>query len=222
MRIGSPIPQAPPESARLARIAWFVSFVVTVTVIAALLLVKSAQANTGIAPAEPLGPPIATIAVDDEEAEEEAEGFEFEESEEDEEEGDEASASGEPPVDCGLRTARASVIADESQSRLRTNLSYTSFEPVNVAIEFRLKGGKGATILGRDHKRLGESGVIHASEHLGKAQLTKVLAAKSATVTIKVLDAPGYCSRYFDRHLKSRRAGSDQVTWVQSDSVFGG
>jgi len=222
MRTGSPSAQAPSESARLARIAWFVSFAVTVAVIAALLLAKSAQAGIGLAAAEPVGPPIATIAADDEEDEEEAEGFEFEEGEEAEEEADEASASGEPPAECGLRTARAAVVADESQSRLRTQLSYTSFGPVEVAIEFRLEGGKGATTLGRAHKRLGESGVLHTSEHLGKAQLAKVLAARRVTVTIQVLDAPRSCERYFDRHLKTRRAGGDQITWVQSDSVFGG
>jgi hypothetical protein len=221
MRIGFPSTPVPSESTRLVRIAWLASFAVTVVVIAVLLLAKSAQASIGLASAVPVGPPIATIALEDEEDEEEGDGFEFEESEEDEEEGDEASASGEPPVECGLRTARAALVADESQSRLRTQLRYTSFEPIDVAIEFRLKGGKGAITLGRDHKRLGESGVLRASERLGKAQLTKALAARSATVTIQVLDAPRSCDRYYDRHLNGRAAG-DQVTLVQSDSVFGG
>jgi hypothetical protein len=222
MRIGSPSTPPPAESARLARIAWFLSFAVTVAVIAGLLLVKSAQAAT-----TPVAdPPLAGVVLLAEE-EEEDEGFEFEESDEgaeesegEDEEGSEGATGREPPEECGLRTARGAVVADESRSALSTQVSYTSFEPVKVAIALQLNGG--SLTLWRDHKRLGESGVLHASERLGRGQLAKVLAARNFELTIKVLDAPGYCKRYSDRHLKARRAVGDQVTWMQSDSVFGG
>jgi hypothetical protein len=219
MRIGSPSTPAQAESARLARVAWLLSFAVTVAVIAGLLLIKSAQAAA--APSPTLG---GVVLIDD--AEEEDEGFEFEEFDEGEEEDEfeedpEGRPGSEPPEECGLRTARGAVVADESRSALSTQVSYTSFEPVKVAIELQLNG-RGSLTLWRDHKRLGQSGVVHASERLGKGQLAKVMAARNFTLTIKVLDAPRYCSRYSDRHLKSRRAVGDQVTWMQSDSVFGG
>ncbi|HEX5610905.1 MAG TPA: hypothetical protein VFX45_12535 [Solirubrobacterales bacterium] len=219
MRIGSPSSPAQAESARLARIAWLVSFAVTVAVITGLLLIKSAQAAAAPSAALP-----GTILLDD--AEEEDEGFEFEEFDEGEEEdefedGPEGGRGGEPPAECGLRTARGAVVADESRSAIRTQVSYTSFDPVDVAIELRLNG-RGSLTLWRDHKRLRETGVVHASERLSKGQLAKVMAARNFTLTIKVLDAPRECNRYFDRHLKTRRAVGDQVTWIQSDSVFGG
>ncbi|HEX6666939.1 MAG TPA: hypothetical protein VF081_10145 [Solirubrobacterales bacterium] len=220
MRIGSPTTPAQAESARLVRIAWLLSFAITIAVISGLLLIKSAHA------AGAPNPPLAgAVLIDD--AEEEDEGFEFEEfdeGEEDEgefEEGPEDRRGGEPPEECGLRTARGAVVADESRSAISTQVSYTSFDPVKVAITLQLNG-RGSLTLWRDHKRLGQSGVVHASERLGKGQLAKVLAARNFTLEIKVLDAPRYCGRYFDRHLKTRRAVGDQVTWMQSDSVFGG
>lgn len=223
MRIGSPSTPAQAESARLARIAWFLSFAVTVAVIAGLLLVKSAQAASPPLPGLPL---VGAVLLDDAEEDEQDEGFEFEESDEGEEESEdeeesEAGRGGEPPAECGLRTARGAVVADESRSALSTQVSYTSFEPVKVAIELQLNG-RGSLTVWRDRKRLRESGVVHASERLGKGRLAKVLAARQFMLTIEVLDAPRYCSRYFDRHLKARRAAGDQVTWLQSDSVFGG
>lgn len=227
MRFGSPSTPAQAESARLARIAWLISFAVTLAVIAVLLLVKSAQADAGVSSSWVVVPAVSTIALgdeEDEEGEEEAGEVGVEPEEEDEGEEDESESDrpgGEPPPECGLRSARAAVVADESQARLRTQLSYTSFEPVDVAIELRLNG-RGSLTLWRDHKRLRESGVVRASERLGKGQLAKVLGARNITLTIKVLDAPRSCSRYFDRHLKTRHAAGDQVTWVQSDSVFGG
>ncbi|HVQ59371.1 MAG TPA: hypothetical protein VMS60_10755 [Solirubrobacterales bacterium] len=221
MRIGSPTTQAQAESARLARIAWLLSFAVTVAVITGLLLIKSAQAAAAPAPVASFA---GAVLIDD--AEEEDEGFEFEEFDEGEdedefEEGPEETRRGEPPAECGLRTARGAVVADESRAALSTQVSYTSYDPVEVAIELQLNG-RGSLTLWRDHKRLGETGVVRASERLGKGQLAKVLAARNFTLTIKVLDAPRSCSRYFDRHLKTRRAVGDQVTWMQSDSVFGG
>lgn len=218
MHTPHPAPHA--ESARSARVAWLISFAITLAVISILLLAKSAHAAS-LGVGHILGAPLATVALAEDEREEEPEEDEYEEDEESEEESEEAGTSSEPPAECGLRTARASVVVDESQAKLRTLISYTSFEPVRVAIDFRLSGGKGSLTLGRERKRLSYSGVVHGVERLGKGELTKVLAARNFTVTVRVLAAPAYCHRYFDRHLKSRRLSGDRITWLQSDSVFG-
>lgn len=210
--------QSPPaESARSLRLAWLLSFAITLVVIATLLLAKSAQA-AGIGAGEALVSPLASVALVDEDWEEEDEEGDLEEEEEGEEELEEEE-SDEPQADCGLRSARAAVVADESQSKVRTQISYTSFAPVRVAIDFRLHGGKGSLTIGRERKRLSYAGVVHGSERLGRAQLVKVLAARDFTVTVRVLDAPRYCKPYFDRHLKSRRLSGDRITWLQSDPV---
>jgi hypothetical protein len=221
VRIGQAASPARAEGARSLRAAWLASFAITIVVIAALLFAKSAQAAITIGPIEV---PVTPLAGDPpEEDEEEAEADE--EAEEDEEELEEeegARASAEAPEECGLRTARASVVADESQSRVRTQVSYTSFAPVKVAIDFKLTGPKGRVTISRERKRLSYSGVVHDSERLGKGSLARVLAAREVTVTVRVLAVPGSCRRYFDRHLKSRHAAGDRVSWQQSDSVFGG
>jgi hypothetical protein len=213
-------PSSPAQAARLLRLAWLLSFTVTLAAIAVLLLAKSAQAAETGSGGTPVSPLLSVGLVDDEPEEDEGEYEEEEEGEEEELEEEEASV--EPPAECGLRTARATVVADASQSKLRTQISYTSFAPVRVAIGFRLHGGKGSLTVGRERKRLSYAGVVHASERLGKAQLAKVLAARDFTATVRVLDAPGYCKRYFDRRLKIRRSSGDRITWLQSDSVFGG
>jgi hypothetical protein len=219
MRTAHPAPEA--ASSRSLRLAWLLSFAITLAVIAALLLAKSAQAS-GIGAGEAPVSPLAPIALLDDEQEEEEEESELEEAEEgEEEELEEEETTLEAPTECGLRTARAAVVADESQARVRTQISYTSFAPVRVAIEFRLHGGKGSLTIGRERKRLSYAGVVHGSERLGKVQLAKVMAARDFTVTVRVLSAPRYCKRYFDRHLKSRRSSGDRITWLQSDSDFG-
>jgi hypothetical protein len=216
-------PSPPAQTARSLRLAWLLSFAITLAVIIALLLAKAAQAAE-IGTGGGLLSPLASISIVDDEGEEDEEEDDGEEGELEEEEGEELEeeeAILEPPAECGLRTARASVVAYASQSKVRTQISYTSFAPVRVAVGFRLHGGKGSLTLGRERRRLSYAGVVHGSARLGKSQLAKVLAARDFTVTVRVLDAPGYCKRYFDRHLKSRRSSGDRITWLQSDSVFG-
>jgi hypothetical protein len=216
------------ESAR----AWFagtITFVVTLTLIAIIAPAKSAQASpppvalalTGPSPALP-GMPFVTVF--DEEAEEEAgeEGEEGEEGEAEEEaEGESARAGAEPPYECVLRTARATIVAMEAQSKLRLQLSYTSFEPAPAILDYQLRGGKGSLALAGGHRHLAESGVLRETKTLSDYQLAKVMAAKTFTIRIRVPGAPGYCSRYSSRQLKAKREAPGKVTWLQSGSVFG-
>lgn len=217
MKIGH-APSHAPVSPRLLRLAWLTSFAITLVAIAVLLFAKSARA-VSLEPAHlPATSPAQFVPL-----EEEAEGEyeeDWEESEEFEEE-EEGGRGAEPPEECGLRTARASAIADESQARVRTEISYTSFEPVRAEISFELSGPKGSVTIGRARKRLSYTGAIRDSEALSKGELARALAAQRITVTVRVLEAPASCRRYSDRHLKSRKAGGDRIAWLQFDSVFG-
>lgn len=218
MKIGHAPSHAPAVSARLLRFACLVSFAITLVAIAVLAVAKSAQASS-TAPAHLVDRPALLLPL-----EEEAEGEyeeEWEEDEELEEEDEGAKGSAEPPEECGLRSARASAVADESQARVRTQVSYTSFEPVRAEIDFKLSGPKGSVTIGRDRKQLSYSGAIRGSEQLSAGELAKALVAQRITVTVRVLEAPATCRRYSDRHLKSRKAGGDRIAWLQSDSVFG-
>jgi hypothetical protein len=214
------------ESAR-AGFAGTITFVVTLTLIAIMALAKSAQASpppvalalTGPSPTLPGMPLAALFAEEDEEEAGEDEGEEGEAEEE--EEGESARAGAEPPYECVLRTARATIVALEAQSKLRLQLSYTSFEPTPAVLDYQLRGGKGALDLPGGHRHLAESGVLRETKTLSESQLAKVMAAKTFTIRIRVPDTPGYCSRYSSRQLKTRREAPGKVAWLQSGSVFG-
>jgi hypothetical protein len=233
--------QAHDESAR-ARFAGVISFVATLTLIAILLLAKSAQArplaplSSGGPLGTPVGLPVAAVTEEEEEEEEEeaeeelGEGgeseseeaeTEVEEKEEEEQEEAEARASGKPPYECVLRTARGTVVVQEGQSKLRLQLAYTTFEPAPAAIEYRLRGSRGSLRFSAGRRHLSESGVVRDTETLSRAELAKVVAGRAFTVRVLVPGAPGYCSRYSSRQLTTRRVAAARVSWLQSGSVFG-
>ena len=196
--------QAHDESAR-ARFAGVISFVATLTLITILLLAKSAQASplvpfsSGGPLGTPVGLPVAAVT----------------------EEEEEARASGKPPYECVLRTARGTVVVQEAQSKLRLQLAYTTFEPAPAAIEYRLRGSRGSLRFSAGRRHLSESGVVRDTETLSRAELAKVVAGRAFTVRVLVPGAPGYCSRYSSRQLTTRRVAAARVTWLQSGSVFG-
>jgi hypothetical protein len=230
--------QADDGSAR-ARFAGVISFVATLTLITVLLLAKSAQAgplvplSSGGPLGTPLGPPVAAVTAEEEEEEEEEEELgegeeseseraetEAEEKEEEREEA-EAGASGKPPYECVLRTARGTVAVQEAQSKLRLQLAYTAFGPAPATIEYRLRGGRGSLRFGAGRRHLSEGGVVRDTATLSRAELAKVVAGRAFTVRVLVPGVPGYCSRYSSRQLTTRRVGAASVTWLQSGSVFG-
>jgi hypothetical protein len=210
-----------------------ISFVATLTLITILLLAKSAQAsppapfNPGGPLGTPLGLPVAAVTEEEEEELGEGEESESEEAEteaeekEEEREEAEARASGKPPYECVLRTARGTVVVQEGQSRLRLQLAYTTFEPAPAAIEYRLRGSRGSLRFTAGRRHLSESGVVRDTETLSRAELAKVVAGRTFTVRVLVPGAPGSCSRYSSRQLTTRRVAAARVTWLQSGSVFG-
>jgi hypothetical protein len=211
------------ESAR----AWFaglITFAATLTAIAVLALAKTAQAEVPLLSGP--GPLVAALAGGEAEADEEAEAAEADyeaEGPEDEEEAEdeEAGANGEPPYECLLRTARATVVVQEPQSRLRLQLSYTTFEPAAVAVEYRLRGAKGSLSLASPRRQLSQTGVLRESEPLSESELKRAMATRDVIVRLRVLGAPADCGRYYTRRLENRHEAAGRVTWLQTDSVFG-
>lgn len=154
-----------------------------------------------------------------EEAEENAD--EPEEAEADEEdEGDEAELceddpeSGLPPRECRLRTARASVSAAGERARL--TLRYTTFEPTEARLSYRLTGAKGSLKLGEARRHLARRGVIRLAERLGRSAATRVQAARRFTVEVEVPGAPPKCRPYGVLKLSVKRASRSRLTWLQA------
>lgn len=202
------------------RIGWWVSFVATLVLVFALGIAKSAQALTL---AETPSAIPSVLLPDPEEAEEEMEdeedeGWEYEdcEVEEDEEEECEEEESEEvAPPECLLNSAVASVSASPARDTVRLSVRYTARSVAAVRIGFRLRGGKGALRLGVDQERFKRAGVFRQTERLSEAQMKKVVAAKDFTVELAAVNTPGYCHRYFDRHLTVRRANGAALTWSE-------
>ena len=168
--------------------------------------------------------PTALIALADEEEEGEAEVSEDEEFEaeecleNEEEECEEAEDSGAAvPPECLLSSAEATIFAAANRDRLRLQLRYTSSAPTPVALAYGLHGGKGSLYLGGEKKRFARRGVLRLDRNLTELQMVKVMAAKSFTVRLRALDAPGYCQSLFERRLDVRRATPSGLSWQQSE-----
>lgn len=206
---------APEEAA--VRFAWWVAFIATLTLIAVLGLVKSAQALT-ISPAAAtttLGMPLGEKAEGEAEGSED-EGFEVEECENAEEcEEDEVGSA--VPQECLLSGAEATVHASASKDMVRLQVRYTTSVPTAVAIEYGLHGRKGPLYLGGERKRIAREGVLRLTRSLTEAQMAKVMAAESFAVRLRVPAAPGYCKAFFHHQLDRKRATPSGLAWRQSE-----
>jgi hypothetical protein len=166
---------------------------------------------------------------DDFEVEEEAEDEagqvevvceEFEEGFELCEEVEAESAGSGPPEECLLQTARAR--AQFSRHRLTVDIRYTSVAPTRVYVDFRLRSGRGSLQHGLVKRRFSKKGRLRVSRRLSDAEMKRARTARHMLVTLDVPAAPGYCGRYFKRHLILRKAGPHRLVWLGSDSISGG
>jgi len=161
---------------------------------------------------------------DESELEGEEEEFEVEECEVDEEGEEEAEEACEEdadaPRECVLSSADALVSAKVAAGRLRLDVRYTTFSPAAVAVEYRLRGGKGQLNLGRETKRFGRDGVLHQTDSLSKSQVAKVAAAREFTVELHAVNSPRYCRDLYERHLTVRRHAPGGFVWLDPDSSF--
>lgn len=211
-----------PEDAHVARVAWWGAFLLTLTLIIGLGIVRSAQAAT---PALPSIQVPEFVEIDDEEDEGEEEEFEVEECEVVDEEGEEGECESEeedfgPPPACFLESADAAVSADLVHDKLRLALRYTAGKSAAVSVDYFLRGSKGPLNLEGDEKHFGRDGVFRLSQDLTEAQAKKVAAAKSFTVTVDPVNAPRSCGQFLDQQLTVKRAAPGGAMWVDNDSTF--
>jgi hypothetical protein len=199
-----------------SRIAWFAC-----SALPLILLAIFAVAGPATAPAdtEAAAAPFEVEAEASEEGEDEEEcveswGDEDEEAGEaeeecqDEEEGADAS-SGE---DCLLRTARARVVAYPIRNQVRLTLGYTTFAPTRAAVEYG--AGQGSRV-DTATRRLGRSGVVRLSKHLGEGAMNQLSRSHRFTVTLHFPEVPRNCDRLVTEQLKLQRSSDSRITWSQ-------
>lgn len=204
----------------IARVAWIFAYVVPLILVALLCLAaKSVHADgpEGTSGAPGLEEEL-TEGHGEEECEIDEEGFVYCAGlEEDEEELEERY----PPEECLLRTAQARAFTFSSGGKLRLVMRYTAVAPTNVSIEYRLKGGRGGLNLGRVKRHFGMRGLFQVTEELTDSRMDVAQAARNLFVKLRVPGAPGYCNRYYRRHLIAQKAAHKHVVWLQSGSAFG-
>jgi hypothetical protein len=216
------------------RLIWMVAFFATLALIALLGLARSAQA---LALPDPLGVE-APLAPDSDEPEDEAEAEaasegpeecaadeaeeaangEPEESDElGEGEGDEECGEigpGRAPAQCLLTTAVAKVSASRS-GKVRLLVRYTAVSPITVDVDYWLRGAKGPLTMPGGQEHFSRRGVYRETNRVTASQLAKVVAAKSFTIRLRPLGAPGYCRPFEETRLTARHASHGHLTWAE-------
>jgi hypothetical protein len=216
-KLVTPKPAAVPAT----RLAWWAAFLTTLVLIAGLSAVRSTEAAV-LPPVGPVNVPGLIEADDEEDGEDEeveVEGCEAAEEDEGEEECEAESSSSVPP-ECFLSSADAAVSADVDHDRIRLAVRYEASTPATVAVDYSLRGAKGALNLKGDQQHFGRSGVFRLTQALTEAEAKRVAAAKTFTVTVRPINAPHACSDFLDQHLAVRRAIPDGSIWVDTESTF--
>lgn len=164
--------------------------------------------------------PVTPLAAEDEEASDSAgedEGEEFEvsddcvvENEEDAkfcaEIAEEERLETEEAEECVIADATAKVAALPGKDSVALSIRYRSYFPASVAIEARLRGGKGSVRLGASHTRFRRTGTFRDTFVLGEKRMERVLAAREFEVELQAVNTPRYCQ--FDLNGALRRPKS--------------
>jgi hypothetical protein len=117
-----------------------------------------------------------------------------------EEEKEEAEAAEE----CVIEDATAKVAANPGNGTVALSVRYRAYSPASVAIDARLRGGKGSVHLGASHTRFRRSGTFRDTFVLGEKRMERVLAAREFEVELQAVNTPSYCQ--FDLNGALRRA----------------
>jgi hypothetical protein len=186
-----------------------------------LAILAASQSAYALGDAEaPASPSDLGASLDEEiefedECTESGEDEEVEVAEEEEEvcEAEAEDAGFSPAADCYLRTARARVVAYPERNTMRLTLGYTTYTPAGATVEY---GAKGDPHLGTARRRLGRSGVVRLSKHLGSREMEQVEASRRFTVTVHVPEAPRECRRFEVQRLQVERSSDARVTWSET------
>lgn len=176
-------------------------FLLALLLLSLMLLAAAASAHAATVPL-PAGSTMPTALVDEEgEGESEAgEGEEAEElegevcgAEEEAEELCEEEDETEEAEECLVEDASATVVVVPGKGQVRLTIRYHSFEPTTVAVDARLRNGKGGLHLGSDRARFRRAGTFHDSFDLGAKQMAKALAAHEFEVGLRAVGTPADC-----------------------------
>jgi hypothetical protein len=167
--------------------------------------------GTVAVPAQALSLPLVPLAAPDEEAddpeavdesgsdEDEADEEHFECTIEDEEDVQlcaEIAAEEQKEAEaeeCVVEGATARVAANPGNGTVALSIRYRAYAPVSVAIDARLRGGKGSVHLGASHTRFRRSGTFRDTFVLGEKRMGRVLAAREFEVELQAVNTPRYC-----------------------------
>jgi hypothetical protein len=95
--------------------------------------------------------------------------------------------------ECILEEATAKVAANPGNGTIGLTIRYRASAPASVAIEARLRGGKGGVSLGASHTRFRRSGSFHDTFVLGEKRMERALAAREFAVELQAVNTPRYC-----------------------------
>jgi hypothetical protein len=113
--------------------------------------------------------------------------------------------------ECVLEDATAKVSANPGKGSVELRIRYRASSPVAVAIDSRLRGGKGSVHLGSSHTRFRRAGTFRDTFVLGEKRMERVLAAREFEVELHAVNTPPYCqldlSGALPRAKRSLRAG---------------
>jgi hypothetical protein len=176
----------------------------------ASLLLASALAVPVQAHALSLPLPLAPLAAPEEEADDAEAGDESDGSEDEEVTADNCTIEDEEDVqlcaeiaaeereeaeaeECVVEDATAKLTPNPGKGSVALSIRYRAYSPVSVAIDARLRGGKGGIHLGANHARFRRSGTFRDTFVLGEKRMQRVLAAREFEVELQAVNTPRYC-----------------------------
>lgn len=99
----------------------------------------------------------------------------------------------EAAEECVIEDASAKVAANPGNGTVSLSLRYRAYFPAAVAIDARLRGGKGSVHLGASHTRFRRAGTFRDTFVLGEKRMDRVLAAREFAVELQAVNTPSYC-----------------------------
>lgn len=94
---------------------------------------------------------------------------------------------------CVIEDATARVSANAGNDSVGLTIRYAASTPTSVAIDTRLRGGKGSVHLGAGHARFRRAGTFRDTFVLGEKRMERVLAAREFEVELQAVNTPRYC-----------------------------
>jgi hypothetical protein len=95
--------------------------------------------------------------------------------------------------ECVIEDATAKVAANPGKGSVGLIVRYRAYSPAAVAIDARLRGGKGSVHLGASHARFRRAGTFRDTFVLGEKRMERVLAAREFEIELQAVNTPRYC-----------------------------